>query len=229
MKFFRVYNDLLQRRPFLTNMTTTGFFFGAGDVLAQSMFPHIAEGEEESNGKFYYPRTVRAATYGSLFFAPISVIWHRKTLPYIKNPLISKVRRQLWIQTHPKLLHFYDVIFRVTLDQLFITSLVWIPMYNVVMVTLAGYPDPLGVARSKLEANWWNVLKASWTVWPGFQFVNLFFIPVQLRVVAANIWSVFWNSYLSFIHNTPGHGKGSGKRVEELVDIQDGEITMVYD
>ena len=104
-------------------------------------------------------------------------------------------------------------------------------MYNVVMVTLAGYKNPLEIAREKLENNWWTVLKASWTVWPGFQYVNLFFIPVQFRIISGNVWSVFWNTFLSFIHNTPGHGKGSGRVLEELVDIEDDkqEVTMVYD
>lgn len=209
-------------------MVSTGIFFGLGDALAQSLFPHK---DEDGVVSYHYPRTARAMVYGSFFFAPMSVVWHRRTLPFIKNPFVGAVRRETLKATHPKRLHFYDVIFRVAIDQLFITSLVWIPMYNVVMVTLAGYKNPLEIAREKLENNWWTVLKASWTVWPGFQYVNLFFIPVQFRIISGNVWSVFWNTFLSFIHNTPGHGKGSGRVLEELVDIEDDkqEVTMVYD
>ena len=45
-----------------------------------------------------------------------------------------------------------------------------------------------------------------------------------------NIWSIGWNCFLSFVHNTGGHGKGSGKVLEEIVDIEtaDEEQTMVY-
>lgn len=224
-------------------MITTGIFFGAGDIIAQSFFPHktihteITERgdtrEVEIISEYAYPRTLRAMIYGSLVFAPISVLWHGKTLPKIKNPFISLFRRNK-MHENPKLrkrLHFYDTVFRLGLDQLIFPGLVWIPLYNTVMVTLALHENPLDVVRQKLQNNWWNVLRASWTVWPGFQLFNLYFIPVHLRIVCLNIWATGWNAFLSFVHNTKGHGKGSGHKLEELVDIEDDqqEITMVYD
>ena len=42
----------------------------------------------------------------------------------------------------------------------------------------------------------------------------------------------YWLEWiLSFVHNTKGHGRGSGRKIEELLDIEDDaqEITMVYD
>lgn len=228
---FHAYNRLLKTHPFKTNMLTTGFFFGSGDVVAQKLFPHKTDNDEPES--YNFPRTLRAVTYGSFFFAPISVMWHGKTLPFLKNPLIKGLRRKA-MEDSPKLktrLHFYDTLYRLTLDQLFFPALIWIPLYNVVMVTLALHEHPLDVAADNLRKNWWNVLKASWTVWPAFQMVNLFFIPIHLRIVAANMWSVGWNAFLSFVHNTRGHGKGSGHKVEEIVDIEDEkqEVTMVYD
>ncbi|CAK9438299.1 uncharacterized protein LODBEIA_P25230 [Lodderomyces beijingensis] len=240
---FHRYNDLLKRYPFRTNMITTGIFFGMGDVIAQSLFPHrtvetqvLDNGEaveKEVVGSYTPARTVRAMIYGTVFFAPISVLWHGKTLPRLKNPFIQAFRRKA-MEEKPRLqkrLHLYDSVFRLGLDQLLFPALVWIPLYNTVMVILAQHDDPFSVVKTKLENNWWNVLKASWTVWPGFQLFNLLFIPVHLRIVCANIWATGWNAFLSFVHNAKGHGKGSGKRLEELVDIEDEdqELTMVYD
>lgn len=149
----------------------------------------------------------------------------------MKNPFISMVKRKMMETKSRKRLHFYDTVFRLGVDQLLFPAFVWIPLYNTVMVMLAQHEDPFGVIRNKLENNWWTVLRANWTVWPGFQLVNLYFIPVHLRIVCANVWSTGWNTFLSFVHNTRGHGKGSGKRLEELVDIEDDdqEIVMVYD
>ncbi|KAK6454520.1 uncharacterized protein RJT20DRAFT_59138 [Scheffersomyces xylosifermentans] len=240
---FHRYNQLLKKYPFRTNMVTTGLFFGLGDAAAQYMFPHTEvitttneKGEviESSvNLPYNFPRTARSMIYGSVFFAPISVVWHGKTLPKIKNPFVNILRRKQMAED-PKLtrrLHFYDTIFRLSIDQLIVPGLIWIPLYNTVMVTLALHEHPLELAYEKLQKNWWNVLKASWTVWPVFQLFNLYFIPVHLRIVASNIWSIGWNGFLSFIHNTKGHGKGSGKRLEQVLDIEDDEqeITMVYD
>ncbi|KAI3406292.2 SYM1 [Candida oxycetoniae] len=224
-------------------MISTGLFFAFGDLIAQTLFPHkIIEVETAENGDKiekeaytgYVPsRTFRALIYGSIFFAPISVMWHGKTLPKIKNPFIHLKQRTNMEQfsKSKKRLHFYDTVFRLGIDQLLFPAFIWIPLYNTVMVLLAQHDDPFAVVKNKLENNWWNVLKANWTVWPGFQLFNLYFIPVHLRIVCANIWATGWNAFLSFVHNTKGHGKGSGRRFEEMVDIEDEdqEITMIYD
>ncbi|ABN66871.1 predicted protein [Scheffersomyces stipitis CBS 6054] len=240
---FHKYNNLLKKYPFRTNMVTTGAFFGIGDACAQYLFPHKDiytvlndKGEEVDEIRYHpynFPRTARAMIYGSFFFAPISVMWHGKTLPRFKNPFVSATRRNA-MKNDPKLyprLHFYDTFFRLSIDQLLIPGFVWIPLYNTVMVTLAMHEHPFDLVYDKLHKNWWNVLKASWTVWPMFQMVNLYFVPVHLRIVTANVWSIGWNGFLSFVHNTQGHGKGSGKLLEEMVDIEDDdeEVTMVYD
>ncbi|CAI5757706.1 unnamed protein product [Candida verbasci] len=241
---FHRYNELLKRHPFKTNMVSTGLFFGFGDAIAQSCFPHkfTKEEKDEKTGftkqvevvaDYSIDRTLRALVYGSFFFAPLSVIWHGKTLPKIKNPFINFNRRNQMRNDplqYPRL-HLYDTLFRLSIDQLFIPGLIWIPLYNTVMVILAQHHDPFTVIKNKLETNWWTVLKASWTVWVPFQLLNLYFVPVYLRIVCSNIYAVGWNSFLSFIHNTKGHGKGSGKKIEELVDIEDDSnlTTMVYD
>lgn len=209
-------------------MISTGIMFGAGDCLAQKMFPSEESLEKAKSEKFSsydLSRTLRAVTYGCVFFAPIVVLWQGRILPSIRNPFIN-LRRAVMSQRRVFVL---DTVFRVFIDQLFMPSLVFIPLYNTVMVMLAMHDDPFEVIKQKLTNGWWKVLKASWTIWPPFQLVNLLFIPLHLRIIAANVWSIGWNCFLSFCHNTKGHGKGSGHRLEELVDIQDGEIQMAYD
>jgi protein Mpv17 len=227
MAFFRFYNGLLATHPYKTNMVCTGIFFGTGDCVAQYFFPHRDHEHGDIVTGYNWQRTVRAWTYGTFFFAPCAVLWYGKTLPKIKNPFLSAQRRAKMSEKRETMA---DVVFRVALDQMFVPALVWIPMYNTVMLTLAMHEHPLDVAMDKLNRNWWTVLKANWTVWPAFQLVLFLFIPVHLRVVCANLYSVCWNCFLSFVHNTPGHGKGTDHRIEALVDIEDEaqEVTMVY-
>lgn len=225
--FFKFYNQLLKVHPYKTNMATTGVLFGTGDCLAQFLFPRHIDDDVEKPTVFHFDRTLRAIIYGSFFFAPVSVKWTVKTLPLIRSPFLSALRRS---RMSLRRIEIHDNLFRLVVDSLFMPSLVWIPMYNTVMSALALHEDFLDVAAEKLRNNWWNVLKANWTVWPPLQLVNLFMVPVHLRIVVANVYSIGWNCYLSFVHNTAGHGKSSGHILEELVDIEtkDEEQTMVY-
>lgn len=224
---FKHYNALLKTHPYKTNMVTTGILFGTGDVLAQYLFPNTENDEQNKPHTFNYPRTLRAIIYGSIFFAPVSVKWHAKTLPFIKNPFISLKSRATWSFTK---LNRFDNAYRLAIDQFFGPIIVWIPMYNIAMSFLALHEHPLDVAIEKLRENYFNVLFANWTVWPIFQLFNIFYVPIHLRIVCSNFWSIGWNCFLSYVHNTSGHGKGSGKIIEELVDIEDDnqEQTMIY-
>lgn len=224
---FGHYNRLLKTHPYKTNMLGSGVFFGLGDLLAQYLFPHHIDDDLDKPTEFHGQRTVRAMVYGCVFFGPLSVKWHTNTLPYIMSPFLSAVRRQ---QLSPGRVHVHDTLFRLVLDAMLMSSLVWIPLYNTAMSVMAMHKDPFHVAAEKLRNNWWNVLRANWAVWTPLQLVNLFCVPVHLRVVTSNVWLIGWNSYLSFVHNTKGHGKGLGKFLEEIVDIEsaDEEQTMVY-
>ncbi|KAM9901772.1 hypothetical protein OXX79_004341 [Metschnikowia pulcherrima] len=224
---FRFYNHLLKTHPYKTNMVGSGVFFGTGDLLAQYLFPHHIDDDLEKPTEYHSDRTLRAMVYGCFFFGPVSVKWTTKTLPFIISPFLSQLKRSTM---RPTAIHIHDTLFRLAVDALFMPGLIWIPMYNTVMSALAFHSDPLAVAGEKLRNNWWNVLKANWTVWTPLQLFNLFCVPVHLRIVVSNVWSIGWNCFLSFVHNTSGHGKGSGKIIEELVDIEsaDEEQTMVY-
>lgn len=208
-------------------MVSTGLFFGFGDYLAQQLFPHHIDDDVNKKTEFHIERTIRASIYGLLIFGPLSVKWHRLTLPFIRSPFLLTAKRA---RLTPKQVDNHDNMFRLVIDAIIMPAIVWIPLYNTAMSTLALHDDPLQVALEKLRNNWWNVLKASWTVWTPLQLVNLFFVPVHLRIILSNVWLIGWNCFLSFVHNTKGHGKGSGSLVEELVDIEsaDEEQTMVY-
>lgn len=56
-------------------------------------------------------------------------------------------------------------------------------------------------AKERLEKAWWPALKANWMLWPMVQTINFTFLPLQHRVLFANIVSIGWNSYLSWVNS----------------------------
>lgn len=224
---FHRYSRLVQKYPFRVNAATLGLLFGIGDFVSQRVFPPSAPGDDHPaykmlmlagwhDNEYNYPRTLRAITYGTFVFSGIVTFWQTKVLPKIHLPIAATLRAKI----NPSHMHVYDTLARLTVDQLTMPGLVFIPLYNFSMVCLAGYDHPFEVTKEKLEKNWWNVLKASWVVWGGFQFSLLMWIPVHLRVVAGNLWQVGWLSFLSFCHNS----KNKSHLIEELVEIQDEQL-----
>lgn len=216
---FLRYNYFLRTYPYRTNMVTTGILFSIGDGIAQTYFPALDE-----DGKphpYDTTRTFRALIYGSVFFSPINVTWYVKTLPYLKNPLVSVASRAKMSERRQK---FHDISYRLFLDQTFAPALVWIPYYNVIMSILALHDHPLDVAYEKLQNNWWNVYKAGWMVWPVFQIISLTSIPPHLRSFVSNFVSIGWNCFLSSVHNTPKHYKS--KILENIHELDEAVISI---
>ncbi|KAK7172796.1 hypothetical protein R3I93_002808 [Phoxinus phoxinus] len=42
-------------------------------------------------------------------------------------------------------------------------------------------------------------MKMNWKVWTPFQFININYIPVQFRVLFANLVALFWYAYLASV------------------------------
>ncbi|KAI4820482.1 hypothetical protein KUCAC02_028459 [Chaenocephalus aceratus] len=53
--------------------------------------------------------------------------------------------------------------------------------------------------ESKMRGSYWTALKMNWKVWTPFQFVNIHFVPVEFRVLFANMVALFWYAYLASV------------------------------
>ncbi|KAI4820489.1 hypothetical protein KUCAC02_028466 [Chaenocephalus aceratus] len=53
--------------------------------------------------------------------------------------------------------------------------------------------------ESKMGGSYWTALKMNWKVWTPFQFVNIHFVPVEFRVLFANMVALFWYAYLASV------------------------------
>ena len=88
-----------------------------------------------------------------------------------------------------------EVLARVACDQLAFAP-VMIGVFLGSMATMEG-----ASAQERLEKTWWTALKTNWIIWPAVQMVNFTFTPLQHRVLFANIISIGWNCYLSWVNS----------------------------
>ncbi|ODV80677.1 B56-domain-containing protein [Suhomyces tanzawaensis NRRL Y-17324] len=199
--FFRTYNQLILKRPLATNILTTGFLFGAGDVLAQSLF------NPERHHGYDYPRTLRAVAYGSVVFAPLGDKWYK---------LLNRI--QLGGTTRTSTVGTTAV--RVAADQLGFAPFVGIPLYFSMMTVFEGKTPVVDEISRKLSTSWWSTLTTNWMVWPVFQAFNFYLMPVQFRLLGVNVFSIGWNCYMSYVLNKKDGGERGGPLGAKIGDEQ---------
>lgn len=73
---------------------------------------------------------------------------------------------------------------RVATDQL-VCAPTMIGVFLSSMSVLEG-SDP----REKLQRTYWEALRTNWTVWPVFQGINLYLVPLQYRVLVVNVLNI---------------------------------------
>jgi protein Mpv17 len=55
--------------------------------------------------------------------------------------------------------------------------------------------------QKRLERAFWPGMKATWMLWPAVQTVNFTLVPLQYRVLVANVVNLGWNCFLSYLNN----------------------------
>ncbi|KAK6340941.1 Protein required for ethanol metabolism [Orbilia brochopaga] len=167
----RWYQARLAKRPVLTQVVTTAFLFGAGDVTAQQAV------ERRGAANHDYIRTLRMTAWGGGFFGPVVVQWYK---------LLDRVR----FPGRPNL----ELVTRVAADQLLFTPVNLLCFFTGMTVLEGGDP------AEKLRKSYWTTLQTNWIVWPTVQLVNFKVIPLEHRLLVVNVVSLGWNSYLSYVN-----------------------------
>ncbi|QUC21505.1 uncharacterized protein UV8b_05748 [Ustilaginoidea virens] len=179
VSLLRWYNARLAARPLLTQSVTTAVLFAAGDITAQQLV------ESKGLKRHDLTRTGRMALYGGCFFGPVATTWFR----FLARNVTFR---------HPRV----ETLARVACDQALFAP-VMIGAFLGSMATMEG-----ASAKERLETTWWSALKTNWLVWPFVQTINFTFLPLQHRVLFANVVSIGWNSYLSWVNSqSKGHSQ----------------------
>ncbi|EFP08004.1 hypothetical protein CRE_14739 [Caenorhabditis remanei] len=188
MRILHYLQRRLARNPLPTQMVIAGTISGTGDCLAQ----YLAHNKEWDKW-----RTARFAFLSSCFMvsdrksqhiyiisikAPTLFIWYR---------LLEKVRGG-----SQKLL---------LAKKLCIDQLCFSPCFNAAILFNMRFLQyqSVGTSWELLKEDWLNIYTSSLKVWPFVQVVNLYFVPLNYRVIVNQVIAFFWNCYLSYTTQKP--------------------------
>ncbi|TRZ00857.1 hypothetical protein DNTS_013405, partial [Danionella cerebrum] len=172
------YLSLLKKYPILTKSVTSGFLSALGNLLSQVLQHRKKSKEHNPKMKISILGPVHFAVYGFFITGPVSHYFYH-------------LLEALFPASLP-----YWLIKRLLLERL-VFAPAFLLLFYVVMNVLEG--KTLTEVQSKLKTSFWPAMKMNWKVWTPFQFINISFIPVQFRVLFANVVALFWYAYLASV------------------------------
>ncbi|XP_037339017.1 peroxisomal membrane protein 2 [Pungitius pungitius] len=178
IRLLQQYLVLLKKNPILTKSVTSGILTALGNLLSQ-----ILEARKKANNGALVNQidpagAARYAIYGLVITGPVSHYFYQLM--------------EVWLpSTDP-----FCIVKRLLLDRLVFAPGFLLIFYFVMNILEAkGWKD----FEKKMRGSYFTALKMNWKVWTPFQFININFVPVQFRVLFANVVALFWYAYLASV------------------------------
>jgi len=169
---------LLKKYPLVTKSVTSGILTALGNLLSQILEAKKKAKDELPKKEIDTAGVTRYAVYGLLITGPVSHYFYQLM--------------ELWLPSTDR----YCIIKRLMLDRLIFAPGFLLLFYFVMNILEAkGWQD----FEKKMNNSYWTALKMNWKVWTPFQFININFVPVQFRVLFANVIALFWYAYLASV------------------------------
>ncbi|XP_004709684.1 peroxisomal membrane protein 2 isoform X3 [Echinops telfairi] len=167
------YLRLLRLYPVLTKAATSGFLSALGNFLAQMI---EKKRKKENSQDLDVSGPLRYAIYGFFFTGPLSHFFY--------------VFMEHWIPPEVPLAG----VKRLLLDRLLFAP-AFLLLFFFIMNVLER--KDMATFSMKVRRGFWPALQMNWKVWTPIQFINVNYVPVQFRVLFANLVALFWYAYLA--------------------------------
>ncbi|XP_061842364.1 peroxisomal membrane protein 2 [Nerophis lumbriciformis] len=177
-RLLQQYLFLLKKYPILTKSITSGILSALGNLLSQIVEARKKSKDDEVVQEIDTAGAARYAIYGLFITGPVSHYFYQLM--------------EVWMpSTDP-----YCVLKRLLLDRLvFAPGFLLLFFFVMNILEVKGLDDFM----KKFRRSYWTALKMNWRVWTPFQFININFVPLQFRVLFANMVALFWYAYLASI------------------------------
>ncbi|XP_076006875.1 peroxisomal membrane protein 2-like [Genypterus blacodes] len=172
------YLLLLKKYPILTKSVTSGTLSALGNIPSQVLEAKWKAKNGDQVKEMNAAEPARYAIYGLLITGPVSHYFYQLM--------------EAWIPSKDP----YCIIKRLLLDRLiFAPGFLLIFFFIMNLLEVKGWGD----FENKMRKSYWTALKMNWKVWTPFHFININFVPVQFRVLFANMVALFWYAYLASV------------------------------
>jgi peroxisomal membrane protein 2 len=192
VELWQQYLDLLDEAPLTTKAVTAGVIIGSGDWTAQVIESTFGKPDnKEERGVVDLARVARWAAFGFFLQAPWNHFFYMAldgALPPTAEPFTATTG------------------VKVAIDQFGQA-----PIFTAVIFMFFAIVEGRGIAAGKrqIEEKLYQVLLKNWAVFLPATFINLAFLPNQLRVLFLNGVFFFWTIFLSLTVNAKNASGGT--------------------
>ncbi|CAN7049454.1 unnamed protein product [Brassica rapa subsp. trilocularis] len=199
IKLWRWYQRCLTVHPVKTQVISSGFLWGFGDVTAQYITHSTAkpppppllrlsdkdkEADRDAEFKVNWKRVAITSMFGLGFVGPVGHFWYEGLDKFIK----------LKLRYVPKSTRF--VAAKVAMD-----GLIFGPIDLLVFFTYMGYATGKNTSEVKegLKRDFLPALALEGGAWPLLQIANFRYVPVQYQLLYVNIFCLIDSAFLSWV------------------------------
>ncbi|XP_072965113.1 uncharacterized protein [Typha angustifolia] len=189
LKLWKWYQSCLTHHPVKTQVISSGFLWGLGDIGAQAVThstirKQSRDKDEDKEFKINWKRVGITSMFGFAFVGPVGHYWYEY--------LDRVIRYRLQLQ--PKSAKF--VAAKVGAD-----GLLFGPLDLVIFFSYMGFASGRSIDQIKedVKRDFLPALIVGGTVWPVVQIANFRFVPVRYQLLYVNLFCLLDSSFLSWI------------------------------
>ncbi|XP_022755044.1 protein Mpv17-like isoform X1 [Durio zibethinus] len=189
LRIWKCYQNCLSLHPVKTQVISSGFLWGIGDVAAQYVTHSTAKKRLQYKDagqefKINWKRVAITSIFGFGFVGPVGHFWYEGLDRFIK----------LRLQLRPKSARF--VATKVAMD-----GLIFGPFDLLVFFTYMGFSNGKSVDQVKedVKRDFLPALILEGAVWPIVQVANFRYVPVRYQLLYVNIFCLLDSAFLSWI------------------------------
>ncbi|KAL5071293.1 hypothetical protein RYX36_022180 [Vicia faba] len=193
LKLWRWYQKCLVVHPVKTQVISSGFIWGAGDVAAQCVTHYTAQKRttDESHSqddnrefKINWKRVSTTSLFGLAFVGPVGHFWYEGLDRFIRLRLLLKPNS------------FRFVAAKVAAD-----GFLFGPLDLLVFFTYMGFSTGKSVPQIKedVKRDFLPALILEGGIWPVVQVANFRYVPVRYQLLYVNFFCLLDSCFLSWV------------------------------
>ncbi|GKV11755.1 hypothetical protein SLEP1_g22979 [Rubroshorea leprosula] len=189
LKAWKWYQSCLSLHPVKTQVVSSGFLWGIGDIAAQyithsTVKKRLQSPDADGEFKINWKRVATTSVFGFGFVGPVGHFWYEGLDRFIRLRLCYQPKSVKFVAT------------KVAMD-----GLIFGPFDLFVFFTYMGFSTGKSVAQVKeaVKRDFIPALVLEGGVWPLVQVVNFRYVPVRYQLLYVNIFCLLDSAFLSWL------------------------------